>query len=143
MGFGGTATVPDAQPLRTGFLHGDVDCPGRRITPSRYVCVTRPREVVPDRSYMLVRRCTQRMFLLRPDKEMNEAIVYCAGVAALRTGVKLTSLLAMANHPHTTVVDIALKRRRDGDVTVEFPFGTYQLRRLGLVRCQSRPPDPR
>jgi len=34
----------------------------------------------------------------------------------------------------------AYERRRAGDFEVEFPYGTYQLRTLMLVRCQQGPP---
>ena len=34
----------------------------------------------------------------------------------------------------------AHERRRAGSVDVEFPYGTYQLRTLKLVRCQQGPP---
>jgi hypothetical protein len=32
-----------------------------------------PREILPNSFYLLNRRCTQRMFLLRPDDETNNA----------------------------------------------------------------------
>ena len=46
---------------------------------------------------MVTRRCTQRQFLLRPDEETNQAILYCVGVAAREFGVELHGLTAMSN----------------------------------------------
>ena len=37
--------------------------------------MTLPREVIPGRFYMVTRRCTQRLFLLRPDEETNNAFL--------------------------------------------------------------------
>jgi putative transposase len=43
-----------------------------------------PREVLPGRTYMITRRCTQRQFLLRPDSATNNAFMYCLAVATQR-----------------------------------------------------------
>jgi putative transposase len=55
---------------------------------------------------MFTRRCTQRRFLLHPDKTMKRAFVYCLGVAAKRHGMCVTSVCVMSNHYHVTCVDI-------------------------------------
>lgn len=67
--------------------------------------MTLAREVVPGRFYMFTRRCTQRMFLLRPDDETNQAFLYCLGVAIRRHGIELILPCAMSNHHHTTAFD--------------------------------------
>jgi hypothetical protein len=54
---------------------------------------------------MVTRRCLERRFFLRPDREMTEAFVYCLAAAARRTGVKVIFSAVMANHHHTGVVD--------------------------------------
>jgi hypothetical protein len=46
---------------------------------------------------MLTRRCTQRQFLLRPDAETNQAVLYCVGRAAQKYGVELHGVTAMSN----------------------------------------------
>jgi putative transposase len=56
---------------------------------------------------MITRRCTQRMFLLRPDAETTNAFVYCLAYAAHRTEVKVFFFLAMSNHYHAGIVDSA------------------------------------
>ena len=67
--------------------------------------MTLPREVIPGRFYMVTRRCTQRQFLLRPDKETNNAFIYCLAEAAQRFGIDVLLPCAMANHHHTVIYD--------------------------------------
>jgi putative transposase len=64
-----------------------------------------PRPVIPNRVYLITRRCAQRQFLMRPDAATNQAFMYCLGVAAQRTNVKLLFVLAMSNHYHAGIVD--------------------------------------
>jgi putative transposase len=64
-----------------------------------------PREVLPGRSYLITRRCTQRQFLMRPDKETNNAFVYCLAEAASRHGIEVLFTVAMSNHHHTGIHD--------------------------------------
>ena len=33
-----------------------------------------PRQVLPGSTYMITRRCTQRQFLMRPDREPGERV---------------------------------------------------------------------
>ena len=60
-----------------------------------------PREVLPDRTYMITRRCTQRQFLMRPDRETNNAFIYCLAEAAARYRIEIIFTVAMSNHHHT------------------------------------------
>ena len=64
-----------------------------------------PRRIVPGRVYMVTRRCTQRQFLLRPDRETTNAFTYCPALAAQRTEIRVLAFLAHSNHHHTVVVD--------------------------------------
>jgi putative transposase len=64
-----------------------------------------PREVLPKRVYMITRRCTQRQFLMRPDRETNNAFVYCLAEAASRFGIEVLFTVAMSNHHHTGIYD--------------------------------------
>jgi len=66
-----------------------------------------PREVLPGQTYMITRRCTQRQFLMRPDKETNNAFIYCLGEAAARFGIEVLFTVAMSNHHHTGIYDPA------------------------------------
>src|SRR6185295_18352497 len=65
-----------------------------------------PRAVVPGRTYMITRRCSERRFFLRPDRETNNAFIYCLAVAAQKYGVKVIFTATMSNHHHTGVVDL-------------------------------------
>jgi putative transposase len=67
--------------------------------------VTAPREILPGKSYLITRRCTQRQFLLKPSRRTNELVRYCLGVAADQTGVLLHAVCVMSNHWHGVVTD--------------------------------------
>jgi putative transposase len=58
-----------------------------------------PREVLPGRTYMITRRCTERQFLMRPDKETNNAFIYCLAEAAARFHIEVLFMAAMAISP--------------------------------------------
>jgi putative transposase len=64
-----------------------------------------PREVLPGQTYMITRRCTQRQFLMRPDRETNNAFIYCLAVAAARHRIQVLFTVAMSNHHHTGIYD--------------------------------------
>src|SRR6186713_2576999 len=71
----------------------------------RWVAVTAPRQVVPGRTYLLTRRCTQRQYLLRPDRQVVRIYLYCLGEAAARFGITLHAWCVMSNHEHLLVRD--------------------------------------
>lgn len=48
----------------------------------RYVGMSLPRRVLPNRTYLVTRRCIGRRFPLRPDDALNNAFVYCLALAA-------------------------------------------------------------
>jgi hypothetical protein len=54
---------------------------------------------------MITRRCSERRFFMRPDRETTNAFVYCLAVAAQRYNVAVIFTAAMSNHHHTGVVD--------------------------------------
>ncbi len=64
-----------------------------------------PRNVGPDRFYLITRRCTQRHFFLRPDEETNNAFLYCLALASQRARIDVLLPVAMSNHHHTTIYD--------------------------------------
>ncbi len=51
---------------------------------------------------MITRRCTQRQFLLRPDRATNAAYLYCLIEAALRFQIDLLIMCAMSTHHHVS-----------------------------------------
>lgn len=67
--------------------------------------MTAPRQVVPGRSYMLTRRCSERRFFLRPSKASNNTIIFCLGHAATRYQIDVYWVCAMSNHIHLGVYD--------------------------------------
>jgi hypothetical protein len=54
---------------------------------------------------MVTRRCTQRLLLLRPDRETNNAFIYCLAVAAQLAGVDVLGFVQMSNHLHDAIFD--------------------------------------
>ena len=64
-----------------------------------------PRQVLPGQTYMITRRCTQRQFLMRPDRETNNSFIYCLAEAAARFRIQVLFTAAMSNHHHTGIYD--------------------------------------
>jgi REP element-mobilizing transposase RayT len=54
---------------------------------------------------LITRRCTQRQYLLRPDRRTNRIFLYCLAAAARRCGIRLLAWTAMSNHYHAIVQD--------------------------------------
>lgn len=54
---------------------------------------------------MVTRRCTQRQYLLRPDAETNNAVIYCLAVAAQRYDIEIMDFVQMTNHLHEGIFD--------------------------------------
>jgi hypothetical protein len=55
---------------------------------------------------MITRRCTQRKFLLRPDRVINSSFIYCLALAIERSGVEPIFSIACSNHHHTGILDV-------------------------------------
>ena len=68
-------------------------------------CVVKPRQILKGTTYLLTRRTTQRMFLLRPSKAVNACIRYCLALAQRRSGVAVHSVVFLSNHYHIIVTD--------------------------------------
>jgi REP element-mobilizing transposase RayT len=67
--------------------------------------MTLPRQILPNSTYLVTRRCTQRQFLLRPSKKTNQIFLYCLALAAQKTGVLIHAFCVMSNHHHLVVTD--------------------------------------
>ncbi len=67
--------------------------------------MSQARPILAGHSYLVTRRTTQRMFLLRPSPEVNGAVRYCLALAARRTGIDLHVVVAMSNHYHLVLTD--------------------------------------
>ena len=85
-----------------------------------------PRQVVPGRTYLITRRCSERRCFLRPDTETNNAFIYCLALAAARAKVDVIFVCAMSDHHHVGIYD------REG----EFPVFIEHFHGL-LARCQN------
>jgi putative transposase len=64
-----------------------------------------PRAIIPGRSYLITRRCSERRFLMRPCRETNNAFVYCMAIAAQKSKVSVVCVGTTSNHYHGVVVD--------------------------------------
>ena len=65
----------------------------------------RPRPIIPGRTYLITRRCTQRQFWLLPCKETDQIIRYCVAYAAETYGIQVHAICANSNHWHAVVTD--------------------------------------
>jgi putative transposase len=64
-----------------------------------------PRAIIPGRRYLITRRCSERRFLMRPDRETSNAFVYCMALAAQKSKVSVVCVGTTSNHYHAVVVD--------------------------------------
>ncbi len=67
--------------------------------------MTRPRCVLPDKTYLITRRCSERRFFLRPDREVTRLFEYLLAIACERFDMELHAYLAMSNHYHLVLTD--------------------------------------
>jgi len=63
------------------------------------------RQILKGTTYLLTRRTTQRMFLLRPSPAVNACIRYCMALAQRRSGVEVHSAVFLSNHYHILLTD--------------------------------------
>ena len=63
-----------------------------------------PRAIVPGRRYMITRRCSERRFFMRPDRETNNAFIYCLAFAARKASVSIVCVGTLSNHYHAVLV---------------------------------------
>ena len=57
-----------------------------------------PRAIIPGRRYLITRCCSERRFLMRPDRETNNAFIYCMALAARKTHVGIVCVGTTSNH---------------------------------------------
>ncbi|HET8569781.1 MAG TPA: hypothetical protein VFM93_12455 [Candidatus Limnocylindria bacterium] len=67
--------------------------------------MTAPRQVLPGTTYLVTRRCTQRLLLLRPSKATNGIFLYLLAVAAERFEIEVHAFCVLSNHFHLVVTD--------------------------------------
>jgi len=67
--------------------------------------MTAPRQVLPNVTYLVTRRCFDRMFLLRPSDLVNELFEYVLAVKAKEFGILLHAYCVLSNHWHCVLTD--------------------------------------
>jgi putative transposase len=67
--------------------------------------MTAPRQVLPGKTYLITRRCSERRFFLNPSPTVNAIFLYVLAVAARRFGVLVHAFCVMSNHVHLVVTD--------------------------------------
>ena len=64
-----------------------------------------PRAIVPGRCYLVTRRCSERRLFMRPDRETNNAFLYCMALTSHKSEVSIVCVGTTSNHYHAVVVD--------------------------------------
>jgi putative transposase len=67
--------------------------------------MTASRQLLPGKTYLVTRRCTQREWLLRGEADTNRIFLYWMAIAATRSGVEIHGYLQMGDHWHAVVTD--------------------------------------
>ncbi len=67
--------------------------------------MTLPRQILPDSTYMLTRRCAGRMFRFVPRPKLKQIFGYCLAVAAERHGILLHAYVVLSSHWHALATD--------------------------------------
>jgi len=67
--------------------------------------MSKARPVVPGAIVVLTRRCHDRRFFLRPDREICEAMEYALAIALGKYGMKLIGVIFMSDHYHLVLWD--------------------------------------
>ena len=67
--------------------------------------MTAPRAVHAGTTYLITRRCLNRMLLLRPSAGVTAVFAFVLARAAKRTGVQVHAFCVMSNHYHLVVTD--------------------------------------
>lgn len=67
--------------------------------------MTAPRQILPGKTRMITRRCSERRFLLKPSSVTSAVVGYLLAVAAARTGIQLHAFCVLSNHLHVILTD--------------------------------------
>ncbi|MFO0571740.1 MAG: hypothetical protein U0263_39310 [Polyangiaceae bacterium] len=69
--------------------------------------MSRPRAVLPNRTYLVTRRVARRHFLLRPDPDgtVQQLYWYFTAVIALQLGIQVHCVQVLSNHMHEVLTD--------------------------------------
>ncbi len=64
-----------------------------------------PRQILPEKIYLVTRVCAHHRFFLRPSASTNQIFLYLLAVAAKRTGIRVHAYCVMSNHFHMVITD--------------------------------------
>lgn len=67
--------------------------------------MTAPREVLPNTTYLITRRCSERRFFLKPLQIVTQAFGYLVAVVAGRYGIQVHAACVLSNHYHLVITD--------------------------------------
>jgi REP element-mobilizing transposase RayT len=67
--------------------------------------MTAPRQVLAETTYLITRRCFDRMFLLRPSPLVNAVFEYVLAAKAKEYGILLHAYCVLSNHWHCVLTD--------------------------------------
>ncbi|MEM1033156.1 MAG: hypothetical protein AAGN82_22620 [Myxococcota bacterium] len=65
-----------------------------------------PRCVLPGKTYIVTRRCSERRFFLRPCAAVRQVVMFLLAVAAMRFGIRIHAAMVMSNHHHIVFTDV-------------------------------------
>jgi hypothetical protein len=71
--------------------------------------MTVPRRVLPNRTYLITRRCSERRYFLRPDPQVTWIFEYLLALACERHGVELHGFVCMSNHYPTARISGSIR----------------------------------
>ena len=67
--------------------------------------MSKPRQILPGKSYLITRRCIQRQFLLRPSAVVNRVFLFCLAYASSKYKIDVHAAVALSNHCHLVITD--------------------------------------
>lgn len=99
--------MSDLRPANAVCLNefGSLRLAGNLLGEDSELSMTQPRQMLPNGFYQITRRCMFQQFLLRPDDEINNAVIYCLGEASQRFEIDVIIPSFLSNHHHTDVFD--------------------------------------
>ena len=69
--------------------------------------MTYPRPVHGNTTYMITRRCIERLFMLHPCELVNQVVTYALAVAQKKHEILIHTFCVMSNHWHASVTDVS------------------------------------
>ena len=68
--------------------------------------MTLPRPICPGKTHFVTRRCSQRMFMLKPRPLVEQAFFYVSAIAAKRFNIEVHAMIVLSNHWHALLTDV-------------------------------------